>query len=203
MRGRLRRRRELGRGPVAPAVIGGEVGAVGTHGDAADAVRKPEIQQRLLGLGRKVRARPGFATVHRVQDGLVVTDGPAIFPVGEEHGGEHDSRRHALRLPPAGALIVGEQYVAALADGHQPRSGNGEIEQQGAWREWLQFGRLVRLVTGIERSLGAHVAPERRDRQEHCFRFPTGKLPRLNLPVHKLPRLSLQRTPRRCKAAGW
>ena len=117
---------------VAAAVVGGEVGAVGAHRDAADAVREPQVEQRLLRFGREVRARPGLAAVDRVEDGLVVAHGPAVLRVDEEHRREHDARRHALRLAPGGALVIGEQHVAAFADGHQARARDRQVEQQRA-----------------------------------------------------------------------
>ena len=97
-----------------------------------------------------MRARPGLAAIHGVDDGLVVTHGPAVFAVGEEHRGQHGARGHALRLAPGRALVVGEQHVAALAHGHQARARHRQVEQQRARRQRLDFRRLVGGVVGID-----------------------------------------------------
>src|SRR5262245_3214910 len=88
----VRRRRcgrwgELGAGPGPAAIICREVGAISAHGDAADAIGEPQVEQRLLCLGREMRAGPVLSSIDRVENGLVVPHGPAVLAVGEEHGG--------------------------------------------------------------------------------------------------------------------
>ncbi len=138
------------RGPVAAAIVGGEVGAVGAHGNAADAVGEPEVEQRLLRFGREVRARPGFTAIGGIEDGFVVADGPAVLRIDEEHRGEHDARGHALRLAPGDALVVGEQHVAALAHRDEAFAREREVEQQRGCSQRHDLRRLVREVVGIE-----------------------------------------------------
>jgi hypothetical protein len=115
---------------MAAAVVGGEVGAVGADGNAADTIREPQVEQWLLSFRREMRARPCLAAIDRVENGFVVANGPAILGVGEENGGEHDARRNAFRLPPTDPTIVGEQYVTTFTDRDQPLAGNRQIEQQ-------------------------------------------------------------------------
>ena len=144
VRGRRKMRwRELRARPVAATVVGREIGAVGADGDTADAVRKPQIEQGLLGFRGEVRARPVFAAVRGVEDGLVVAYGPTVVGIDEVHRRQHHPRRHALRLAPGGALIVRQQHVAALADRHEAIAGDRQIQQQGAGGERFDLRGLV------------------------------------------------------------
>src|SRR6187455_1981291 len=92
--------RKLGARPVAATVVGREVRAIGADRDATDAVREPQVEQRLLRFRSEVRARPVVTAVDRVDDGLVVADSPAVLAVDEERRRQHDACRYALRLTP-------------------------------------------------------------------------------------------------------
>ena len=73
---------------------------------------------------------PGAAAVVGAQDHRVVAHRPASAWIVHVHHGEQGPGGHP-RLLPARAAVGGDQDVAALADHHQPRTGQRPVEQQG------------------------------------------------------------------------
>jgi hypothetical protein len=114
---------------VEPDVEPRQIGALRRHppglgehgvefGVAAAGARRVGIDDALRDLPAVELQRPGGAAIGAVQDDAVVPDGPAALRAREVHRGEVDADRHR-RLPPARAVVVGQQHMAALPDRHQ------------------------------------------------------------------------------------
>ena len=149
-RHRRGRRRELRARPGPAAVVGGEIRAVGAHRDAADTVRKPQVEQRLLGFRREVGTCPGLATVDRVENGLVVAHGPAVLA---------SAKNTAVSMTRVGTLFAWRQFApwssesstwprSPTATRRAPaaaRSSSSELAASGS-----MLGRLVGRVVGVD-----------------------------------------------------
>ena len=117
-------------GPGVAAVRAGQEGAESADREAVVRVAEPDVEQRQLRLRRVVHEVPRCAAVARAQDDRIVPDRPAGLRVVHAHRGQHHLHRH-LCLRPGGAVVIGIQDVAALADHHQARPGSRSVEQQG------------------------------------------------------------------------
>jgi hypothetical protein len=88
---------------------------------------EPDVEKRLLIVWREMRLLPGFAPIQRAQDHGIVSYGPAALRVMEVQRGERGLAR-CLGAPPSGAVIVGNENVAALARRDRPAVRPNAVE---------------------------------------------------------------------------